>query len=375
MHILPFRPEIILYLYMANCITLLVFNVAYIFVDRTRHIRMNKKLPDMIADILHQMERLKSSEHIQAEHIASMRKRLGKAPALQAFEQSIAATRGKIEEPFREEYLTQMRIVFLGLSTVYEKKDVIEQAYFAYVIEHLHIDRHQVSFDGIIEFCLNRIGESDIPCRENALKALYSIGNPEAVLAAWRQMERFGITHSLKLLTDGLLRFSGNQTALAHLLFENRDEFNYLLLLPVMQFIRFRSGDFQQEFYELLNDEHMDKELRLEALRYFRKYPYAPARETIQNFLRYHEAVAWEYSAMAALALSSYPGPDTVVCLKDGLHAFNWYVRMNSADALINGLKIAQIHLHDIYNGKDRFAKEALQYIYDRAEIMQQEAR
>lgn len=56
--------------------------------------------------------------------------------------------------------------------------------------------------------------------------------------------------------------------------------------------------------------------------------------------MQYHEFLDWEYAAVAAQALASYPGPDTVDCLKEGLKAANWYVRPNCADALIVGLKI-----------------------------------
>lgn len=34
MHVLSFKPEVILYIYMASCIAVLIFNVLYIFADK-----------------------------------------------------------------------------------------------------------------------------------------------------------------------------------------------------------------------------------------------------------------------------------------------------------------------------------------------------
>ena len=186
-------------------------------------------------------------------------------------------------------------------------------------------------------------------------------------------MENREILHSNKLLYDGLLKFTGNREELARLLFQSRKEYSDRLLLPVMQYIYYFSGDYQSDFLEILQDSGADKELQLEALRYFHKYPYEPARQTVQDFLRYRGLVDWEYTAVAALTLSQYPGPDTVVCLKEALGDTNWYIRLNSADTLIHGLKIPQVQLYDIYNGRDRFAKEILQYVSSQAELIHQE--
>ena len=34
MHVLSIKPEVILYVYMASCIAVLVFNILYIFIDK-----------------------------------------------------------------------------------------------------------------------------------------------------------------------------------------------------------------------------------------------------------------------------------------------------------------------------------------------------
>ena len=373
MHILSIKPELILFFFMLSCFALLLFNVVYIFIDKAQHRQIKSRRLDMADIIISQITLIKNGEPVQKEHLSYLQRKLKQARNMKIFEQSMQEIQQRQPQEVCTHYLKQLRPVFLWLTAEYDKRDPIEQSYFSNIIAQFGIDRGQEVFDGIIEYCLDKIPEKEVSLRENSLKALYSIGNPDAILAAWTAMENEEILHSNKLLSDGLLRFTGDREQLARLLFRHRREYSDRLLLPVMQYIYHFSDDYQNDFLEILEDAGADKELQLEALRYFRKYPYEPARQTIQSFLRYRGLVDWEYTAVAALTLSRYPGPDTVDCLKESLSDTNWYIRLNSADTLIHGLKISQVQLHDIYNGRDRFAKEILQYVSSQAELTHQE--
>lgn len=377
MHILSFRPELIIYFYMANCLAVLIFNIIYIFADRLKGKRLGTRSLKMADMLREQMARLDAFGDVEQSHLDRLAVSLKKLENMRAFERSVDEILAENGNPEQRElaarYLKCLRPVFLALTDCYERRDEIEQAYFASLIEKFGIDRGHVSFDGIMEF-LNRMAvKRDVYVRENALKALYSIGNQEAVLAAWEKMEATRIYHNQKLLADGLLKFTGDRVALAWTLWKRREEFDVLLLLPVMQFIRFLTDDFQEEFLKLLHSQTADKELRLEAIRYFRKYPYEAAREELKRFVWYQEYIDWEYAAMAATALLAYPGADTVDCLKEGLKASNWYVRLNCAESLVKGMKLPKWQLYDVYNGNDRYAREILDYVAERSEIRGQE--
>lgn len=95
-----------------------------------------------------------------------------------------------------EKYLEQMRRVFLELVPVYEKRDEIEQAYFASLVEKFGIDKGHTAYDGLMDFMIRMVVHKGVFVRENALRALYMIGNKEAVLAAWEKMEDNEICHS-----------------------------------------------------------------------------------------------------------------------------------------------------------------------------------
>ena len=373
MYIPALKPEFLLYLYMAACIAVLIFNIIYIIVDRYQGSRFKKNSLDMCGMIEEQIEDVQKTHSLGQAYTAKMTDELKHVERLRAFQCSMEEIREKFPEEDFKNYIRQMRKVFLPLAVTYAKRDVIEQAYFAKIIETLGVDEGQESFDGLIDFLLHMVTSGDVYVRENALRALYSIGNQDAVLSAWEKMEDNDILHSMKLLADGLLSFKGDRLFLAKLLFKHKGKFSTGLFLPVMQFIRFFTGSFQEQFMNIMQDETEDKELRLEAVRYFRKYPYEPVREMLYNYIRYQEYIDWEYGAMAAVALSSYPCADTIECLKEGLGASNWYVRLNCAESLINGLEVPESQLFDIYNGRDRYAREILRYAAQRAKINEQE--
>lgn len=369
MHILSLKPEVILFIYMASCIAVLVFNMLYIASDRYRNKRFQTRGLELVDELLHQMKRIEAGEPVEQAFRDRMKRKLLRIEGLRSFEYSMNAAGERVQKGVVEEFLRQSRVLFLELSEVYSRRDEIEKAYFASLIEKFKIDRGRTETDAVIEFLKKLAIGRDVYARENALRALQSIGSQEAIIDVWEKMQDNEIRHSGKLLADGLLRFSGDKEELAGALMGRLKYFDVALALPIMQFVRFLSGNFCRDILEMVESGTMDKELRLEGIRYFRKYSYGPAKEVLLRFLRYQEYMDWEYGAMAALSLSSYPGPDTVDGLKEGLGASNWYVRLNCAQSLVSGLKAPQLSLYDIYNGTDRYAREILHYVTEKEQI------
>ncbi len=372
MQITWINPEKVLYFYMAICIAILVFNIAYIFADKFKLFRLERRSYSMTGLIESQIRLIETGQKIEKEHTRHMLKLMKKLEKLRAFEFSMQKVQNEHDAESVRVYLDEIRKVFIHLIPVYEKRDVIEQAYFAAIIGKFAINRGRVRNDGLIDFMIELTCSEDVYVRENALKAIYAMGNKNSVLNAFEQMNDNEIYHSGKLLTDGLLSFSGDRQELAELLWSHAKDFYTELSLPIMQFIRFSTGSFREEFFRLLCDENADKELRLEAIRYFRRYVHEPARELIQSFLNNRENIDWEFAAMAASSLTEYPGEDTVKCLKSGLGSGNWYIRLNCAEALINGMDLPEEKLFDIYNGRDRYAREILNYVKEKNEIKSQ---
>ena len=51
MHVLSIKPEVILYVYMASCIAVLVFNILYIFIDKYKGRRLEHQRLEMVDEI------------------------------------------------------------------------------------------------------------------------------------------------------------------------------------------------------------------------------------------------------------------------------------------------------------------------------------
>lgn len=373
MGITVIKPEILLYIYMASCIAVLVFNFLYMAYDGLAKKRSIKRDHEMEKLISRQLYMVSIGLHVVKGHMKHMEKLLVKLKKLKSFENSMLNVSSYFSAECREKYFMQMRGVFLELSKTYRKRGEIEQAYFARIIEEFDVYKGCGEVDTLVDALIEMSISSNVYVRENALRALYTMGNENTVLTVWQKMQDNDIRHNKKLLADGLASFTGNKNSLADILIANKKDFSARMFLPVMQFIRFSSGDYKQKIFAILKNEQEDKELRLEAIRYFRRYTFSPAKEEFYKFVYYRDYVDWEYSAMAASALSSYPGEETEICLKQGLGATNWYVRKNCAFALVDGLKLTPADLQDVYNGNDRYAREILQYVFDNVSIEKQQ--
>ena len=73
---------------------------------------------------------------------------------------------------------------------------------------------------------------------------------------------------------------------------------------------------------------------KLEVIRYFRKHKYDKAWVYLCCLIEEWRESDWEYAALSALALESYPGKRTIDVLKKGCESRNWYIRYNSAQSL-----------------------------------------
>ena len=180
-------------------------------------------------------------------------------------------------------------------------------------------------------------------------------------MAALLRLDQLHIHHHSKLLSDGLASFSGDHEKLCALLWQQYPRMSPDLRLVFVNYARLVSGNFCAEFLELLENPREDKEVRLAAIRYFRRYRYDPALPVLLRFVSEDAGTDWEYAAIAALSLRTYPGEETAAALKAALSSPHWYVRFNAADSL-GALGLTRSEAQEIYNGGDRYAREMLAF-------------
>ncbi len=364
-----FNPEFILLFYIVTCISVLVFNILYVISDRFNEWCNALIQPHIKRNIEKQMNLILSEGLVSKSYFYFLQKKLLSIHYMKLFIQALTEAEKKYTDKEFDKFRSCLLNVFEHLIQSYKKKGDIKRGYLACAIEKINFPKESFENSSITGFLINLLGEKNIYLRENSLRALCSNGCVHLILLAWRKMENTKQFHDPRLLLNKLLMFKGSKEELAWVLWSYRKEFSPSLVLPVMKYIRLFSDSFRKEFYSILKDKNENSELRLEAIRYFRKYPYAPAREVLYSFLAEENTSQWRYSALSAKTLSAYPGDETIYQLKKGLYSSDWYVRFNSAKSLIVGLKVSPEPLADIYSPA---AKETLEYVVQHSKIQVQ---
>lgn len=355
--------QLLIYMYMAICASLLFFNIGYIWADHSRN-RQLRYPKQYVAFLLPLIQSSGPDKELTKEQHRAFRRKLSTVNGLEKFHR--AADILMREMPMETaDFLKKCYGDFQYLAAIYSQKEDMEKAYFARILEIYGIGANG-QYDSIKKEMIKMTASSSVYARENALRALYRMGNIEAVRHALELMSRMHITHYGKLLTDGLLRFQGNQQELAKALWKNKGKLGNDYLLAVMKFIRMSQSGYEEDFLQILKDKTQDREIRLEAIRYFRKYVYLPAYEELAEMVKKQKQMEWEYVAIAVLSLGNYRNRETINLLKLSLTSSNWYVRYNAAEVLIGTFGICRPELSDVYNGQDEYAKEILAYMEQR---------
>ncbi len=356
--------QLLIYVYMGICVSLLVFNLCYIFADAAK----GRRIKNPGRDLKRLQKRVESYAQTgliaKKEHKANQRM-LSHVGKLERFHWCAEKLMQEMPDETAS-YLSACEGDSRYLALVYQKKDELQKAYFARLLEMYGMGRGE-KYDELKKILVEMACSPSVYTRENALRVLYHSGSTEAVVRAFVQMSRRGIFHYGKLLTDGLLSFSGNYEQLVWELWRHRQQLSDDYTLAVMQSIRMSQDGYEEEFGKLLEKDDEDQELRLEALRYFRRYRYDPVYPVLLDIMKGRRRMGWEYQAVTALTLANYPGAETETVLKAALCHVNWYVRYNAADTLVTAFGDEEGRFSDVLEGEDRYAREILLYMLRRS--------
>lgn len=351
--------ENMIYIYLFVCASMIVFNIVTAFVLKHRDQKTVKVSAKFYDKVQKQIEYMKQGTACDPSHIRYMRRKLKRVSNMVAFDQMLELFDEEQPQVIRQ-YLDELDHVFLTLCSYYCGKDKIEAAYFPYMIKKYHLITER-SFAEMTEVLFALLDEPSIYCRENAMQALYTIGNSECIIKTLMKIDKSPLFFHGKLLSDGLLNFSGSSTELIDKIIQYFSCFSPEMKVNLLNYIRFSSGLYCEFQYSVLCDEKEDDEVRYCAIRYLGKYYYPNAYEILCSLSRNKQSDKWRYSAIASTALAIYPGQRTVALLKENLYSYNWYIRLNSADSL-ERLGVTYAELADVIDGEDRYASEILRY-------------
>lgn len=355
--------EIMIYLYIAICVSMILYNIVYVFILKHREIALasnSEKFEKILCD---EIEKMKSGKSVSEKHKAYLCKKLDRTAGITAFDKALEKIYKK-EPEFTEKYLVDTFSVFEYLTHRYISKDTLKIAYFPHILHKYNILKHYES-ERLTDALLDLLRSVNVYCRENTLKALYSMQNTDIVKKALRIIDTNLSFHHPKLICDGLMFYKGGKEELKKKLFDSFNEYSVQMRVNILNYFRFAGVRCDFEMLRFLTNEKENNEIRFSAIRYFQKFPSEEAKPFILNIAENLENRTWEYQAIATSALKSYPGDVTFRILVKNLSSSNWHVRQNSA---ISCEKLGYTYqdLINVFDGNDRYAREIIRYRLDR---------
>lgn len=342
--------ENVLYIYLIVFISMLIFDIASIFY---------KKLSDR--NMEHMMKKIKSeidgelSTKVSSKHIKMLSKKLQRIGYFIAFTRVV----DDMEDEVRKRYLTSIKRVFISILPHYEKEETIRQTYFIHFLsQYPYILNDKMT--PIITYIIKCTTKDSVYLRENALNTLYSLGKTSYIKEAFYEMNYLSIRHHHKLITDGLLKYQGDKDELASMLIHELKNYDEEYKVACINYFAYQKIDCKEYIYNILTSPIEYKEVKIACIRYFSRIYYEPVIETLYDLLS-DDKNNWEYSAIAATALQTYPNKKTREMLAVSTKSHNWYVRNNAARSLIGMTEKSKIEKL-IDSTDDRYAKEALSY-------------
>ena len=357
--------EVLIYAYLAICLAMILFNVVSIFVFEHNDKKLNINKDRFTKAVKQQIEK----EHVDEEHKNFIYKKLLKTSNLMGFEETLKNLY-KVDEERVHKYLYELTDVFKKLMFKYSKKENTQSAYFPYIISEYEIFKG-LRDEEVNHLLLEELKSPSIYNRENALCAIYSIGDEHNIFNALKAIDENKYYHHQKLISDGLFKYCKDNKKLHKCLWERKKEFSVEIEVAILDYLRFSTGDLKEEMMELFSRKY-DSEINYCAIRYFGRYYYEPAYERLIGYLESDDNTHWEYKAITATAIVTYPSDRTKKALKQCLRNYNWYVRYNASQTL-KVLGAGYDELRDIFEGRDRFAGDIMRYRIDQKKYVDHE--
>lgn len=355
--------ELMIYVYIAICVSMIAYNIVYVFILRHREKSLVSNSQKLEKNICEQIEIIKNGGEVSEKHKEYLCKKLDRSAGITAFDRALEGI-FKEEPDMTEKYLVDTFSVFEYLTHRYISKDTLKIAYFPYILHKYNILKHYES-ERVLSALLDLLRSVNVYCRENTLKALYSMQRPDVVVSALKIIDQNLSFHHPKLVCDGLMFYRGDKDILKDELFESFKEFSVQMRVNILNYFRFGNVRCDDKMLLMLQNEKENREIRFSAIRYFEKFPSDEARSVIYELAENDAGRTWEYQAIATSALKSYPGDVTFRILVKNLSNSNWHVRQNSA---ISCEKLGYTYhdLINVFDGNDRYAREIMRYRLDR---------
>ncbi len=420
--------ELLIKIYILVCLLLIIFQIGYLTVLAIRMYIERRAIKKMRRDILGQMERILQNKPLADRHLSFIANDLAQPIAIYCYERALDSIRSEAsagtlclrdpdeitnvtiyvrhnaknydtEEHSRgrsrifmrlrpkkelirplgcdlakdafERYLKAISPGIIGLTEAYRKKENILHAFYVFVLKKYRFPLYHCTSD-LVANLKDLIELGDSACAEGVMLAVYTMGDPDRVLEFLELIDKSEKFVHPKIISDGILSYTADRAALNTSILSSLGRFSPEMQVNLLNYLRFTDDSFCKEILEILKDESVNDEVRFCCIRYFGKYHYDPAYEVIADFADHAESRRAEYAVVSLMALRNYPCDRTVQILVRHIHHPNWYIRYNATESM-EMLGIEYQDLVDIFDGRDRYAREMLQYKFDQRYILEKE--
>lgn len=351
--------------YMLVCLSMTAFNFGFLANERIQTRRLEKKRRKLAA----QLDELVKSGQTSQEHLRSLRRSLKTLSGLESFDLSLESFRE--ENPSRcERYLREITPVLEELADWHADKSALRCAFFSYVVGKWY--RKRPASPRMVDTLLSAVRTRPFYARQNAFTAIAAVGSARDLATAVEAIQQAETFHHPKLITEALLAYPGDREELAEALTAHFSAFRPDIQAAIINFGRMADIVYLDErdqagrrerLRSLMADTSTDTEVRLACIRFFTRDPWVGVADALWSFARHDEEGTWELAAVAASALSKYPGDETVSVLIECLSSRIWHVRHNAARSL-RELGITFEQLDGVVSGNDRFARDTVLFYW-----------
>ena len=379
----------LIYIYIIICLAMVLFDIAFIALISLRKKSSAKTIKALTNDLLRALTYLDKHGELNPKYLSKLRKRLQDPIALQNMEiviDSFIERTGNSEafltdyenkdaaEPVRyspkkcaqlfDKYRSLIASHIVALNSCYRSKDIDLYSYYIHFLRKYHF-LHKFCTQEIISNFKDVLERRDVHACENVLLTVYDLGKPDLATEMLKIFDKREKSLNPKIISDGLLDYSGNAFEFQCMLLDRLKEFSVAMQVNILNYVRFISGEHCEFIFRLLIDEHTEDEVKYACLRYFGKYRYDPAYPIIAEYAKGGISDKAEFCIIGVTVIRNYPCAETANILKKQVYSPNWSIRYNASESL-DYLSVAYEDVMDILESSNRYTREILQYHFDR---------
>ncbi|MCH4886629.1 hypothetical protein EZV73_03570 [Acidaminobacter sp. JC074] len=355
---------IFIYMMLFSFVTIIVSSLIYLVYTDWSNKRFNRRVnrihPEFATLIQESFYAHKFKMSTSKDKINVIKGRLKQRAYEKVFQEVILEfTSNEKERPFVSDYMAMYHdYIIRRLKNTRSNGGVrhIQNVFMLGEFRHNH--------SSVISYLIEGVNSISINSRFNCMSAISKIGNSDALVKSLMITSAERRYMSKKVLTDILDNFEGDKDILNQKLVESFNQFNHELKLLVINYFNNEIAETPLKIFDAYLKTTQDKEEQIQLLKYFGAVQYPNVLPTIRSNLK---STYWEVRAIAAKTLSNYTDYFVLDDIIDSLGDFNWYVRTNTAIAILghltNHLGYSDENVESFINElDDNFAAGAMEY-------------